>query len=460
MLKRYVLRPLEHGLVSDYPSLHTPSGFTPDILNCKVDQHSIKNRLGLSTAYRNLGTGVEVQGIILHQMKTGTRNTLYLTRDYVDYSGSADMVIVGDLCQLQTGTDETFSYVTEMGEYADTINGIVGDTVTAKSGTNFSTDGIGIGDYFIINDTTDFKYPNREPLTNTGEDGSHWMIIEAVGTTTLTLKAIYTGQTSVANDTWSASPKSALIRKTFKCPNNERYTRCFADDKLFISSGGDNVKYWIGSGYAIDIDAVYAVKARHMIEYANRLCIADHGSTRNPYSVRTSANGNPAKWSTEDTTAVDYDFLETEDYITGLGKVSADIVVFKEESVIMGHKTGRATDPISFTTQKRGIGNLAPGSIVHAQGTCMFLGNNDFYYIDVNQPRPLSKAKARYRFFDIVSPTETKNTWGFYNIHENEIQWIANTENGKFSFVLNLINDEWSIYQYAQDLTAAGKGAK
>lgn len=455
MIKRYVIRPLEHGLVSDYPSLHTPSGFTPDILNCKVDQHSIKNRFGLSTAYRDLGTGVEVQDIIYYQMKVGSRRTLYLTRNYVDYSGSSDMVITGDLCQLKTGTDETFLYVTEMGSYTSKVTSIVGDTVTT-AGEDFDDDGIETGDYFIINDTTDFKYPNREPLTNSAEDASHWAIIEEVGTTTLTLKSDYTGQTSAS----FPSAKSCLIRKTFKCPANERYTRCFVDDKLYISSGGDNVKYWIGSGYATDIDSTYAVNARHIIEYANRLCLADHGSTRNPYSVRTSANGDPSKWSTEDTTAVDYDFLETEDYITGLGKVSADLVVFKEESVIIGHKTGRATDPISFTTQKRGIGNRAPGSIVQARGTCMFLGNNDFYYMDVNQPRPIGGDKARYRFFDIVSPTEIKNTWGYANLLENEIQWIANTENGKFAFVLNLMNMEWTIFQYAVDLTSAGKSEK
>ena len=65
-----------------------------------------------------------------------------------------------------------------------------------------------------------------------------------------------------------------------------------------------------------------------------------------------------------------------------------------------------------------------------------------------------------YKFFDIVSPTEAQNTWGYANYLENEVQWIANTENGKFSFVLNLNNDEWSIYQYAVDLTGAGKGEK
>ena len=455
MIKRYVIRPLEHGLVSDYPSLHTPHGFTPDILNCKVDQRSIKNRFGLGTTYRDLGSGVEVQVITLQSMKSGTRHSLYLTRNYVDTTGNGTPdTIVGDLCQQKTGANETFKYITEMGDYNATIESVTdaaSSVVTGKAGTTFSTDGIGVGDYFIL-DTDDLADANKEPDTS-------WLVIKSIDSETqITLNGNYT--TNGTTGSWGGSEKDALIRKTFKCPSDERYTTSFVDDKFFFSSGGDNVKYWAGSGYAIDIDAVYAVKARHMIEYANRLIIADHGSTRNPYAVRTSANGDPTKWSTEDTTAVDYDFLETEDMISGLGKVSSYLVVFKRASVLIGNKTGVATDPIKFSTQKKGIGCIASPSIVHAHGTCMFLGNNDFYYMDANQPIPISGAKARYKFFDIVSPTEAQNTWGYANYLENEVQWIANTENGKFSFVLNLNNDEWSIYQYAQDLTAAGKGAK
>ena len=181
-MQRFMFRPLAHGLDLSQPSLNAPFSHAQwPAKNFRVTQRSAQKRWGYGTYNRDLGTGVEVQAIVLYQLKSGTRNTLYLTRDYVDTTGNSTAdTIVGDLCLKKTGTSETFQYITEMKAYADAITGIVGDTVTG-TGVTFSDD-VAAGDYFIINDTTDFKYPNREPLTNSAQTASHWAIIEAAGT--------------------------------------------------------------------------------------------------------------------------------------------------------------------------------------------------------------------------------------------------------------------------------------
>ena len=427
-VNRYVIQPLQHGLVTNFPSLHTPGGYTPDIQNVKVDQHSIKSRFGLSTANRDLGSGLDVKNIILYQTIAGSRYTVYLTDT--------------NICEKKTGASETWKYITETYVTGTVTN--ITTTVVTGSNTSWDTSGLAAGDKFIL---------DTDHSTNIEEDSTWAEILTVDNATQITLTASYGGTTGGMSESYKG-------RLVYSIPLNERWSHAIVDDKLCFGNGNVNVQYWTGSGYATSLDSTYAVKARYMIEYANRLILGDYGVTRNPLGIRTSANGDPTKFSTEDTTAVDYDFLETDDVLSGFGKSGTYLVVFKRESVIVGSKTGKATDPLIFPTQRKGVGCIAPHSIAHGLGTCMFLGNNDFYYMDGNFPRQLSKDKARYKFFDIVSPTEAEKTFGFANLLENEIQWIANTSSGKFAFVLNLNNDEWTVFEYGVDIVGSGKGAK
>ena len=73
-------------------------------------------------------------------------------------------------------------------------------------------------------------------------------------------------------------------------------------------------------------------------------------------------------------------------------------------------------------------------------------------------PEPIGM-KIRDKFFDIVEWTEVENVWGKHYDLRNEIEWIANTIEGKFGFVYNYKLKEWTINEYAHDVVAAGKGA-
>jgi len=460
-----MIRPLQHGLDLSHPSLNAPFPYAywPS-KNFKVTQHSAQKRWGYNTYDRDLGTGVEVQAIVLYTIKSGTRSTLYLTRDYVDTTGNATAdTIVGDLCLKKTGASETFQYLTEMGTYDDTITGIVTDTVTAKAGTTFVTDGVAAGDYFILNDTTDFKYPNREPLTDTTQAKSCWMVIESVAQTALTLKTTYPGTTSVASDTWGGSEKNALIRKTFKVPANERYFHMIAHDRFIFGSGGDNVKYWDGADYAEDLESTatppeVAVKARCGIPYANRVFLADYGSTRDPLGIVWSKEGDSDDWT--DSTAGAGVLIESRDFITGLGVVGGSLVIYKTDSIAFGHRTGVSATPISIpqTRERRGIGLVAPYSIIDHMGTNAFIGRNDFYIIEGDYPVAIGE-KIRDKFFDIVDLDDIKTVYGFENNITNELCWLASTSEGDLLFAWDYKLREWSVYDFAVDLITGGKGA-
>jgi hypothetical protein len=339
---RYPIKPLQHGLSTEYVSLYAPFGFSPSAVNVKIDQHSIRKPWGYSTADRTLTE--KPYNIILYQLKDGTRYTVYLT--------------------------STGAYKKTAGAYS---------AITA----------------------------NANPYT---------------------------------------------------IPTGERWSYAIVDDKLCFTNGNTNVQYWTGSGNCAALDSTYATRARYCIEFANRLWLADiyDAGVRDPYLLRGSKEGDPTNWT--DTTAQDYPFIETDDVISGLGKGGNNIFLYKRESILIGHRSANATDPLDFDIQRRGTGCIAPWSILETLGTNVFLGRDDFYIIDGDYPRAIGE-KMRYRFYDIVERTEAEKTWGFVNHWEHQCVWFTNTTDGQYAWVWDWKNNEWFIYQFPVVMTAAGTGA-
>jgi len=185
------------------------------------------------------------------------------------------------------------------------------------------------------------------------------------------------------------------------------------------------------------------------------LVIADYGSTRDPVGIAWSKEGDSTDWT--DSTSGSATELESKDFITGLGRVGANLVVYKRDSILIGNRTGLSSSPITFPRQRRGIGCVAPYSIVDVMGTNVFIGRNDFYAIDGDRAVSIGE-KVKDRFFDIVGRTEVEKVFGFENNITNEVTWIANTSEGKLAFSWDYKIREWNIYEFADDLTAAGKG--
>ena len=417
---KYMIYPIEHALSSEAPSLHLPFAYAGwGSKNGRIEQRSWRKRWGYNTADRTL-TSHTPYAVILYQLKGGTRNTMYLTAT--------------DLMKRETAAGGTWSFKTDTYT-TGTISSIT-DTAVVGSGTAWSTN-VAAGDYFIMDSDHD----------SDSEPDSNWVSIASVTDDThLTLSSAYT-----KNGT------AYKIRKVYSVPSNERWSWCIIDDKLVFTNGNTNVQYWDGgAGYAADLDSTNAVKARHCLEYADRLFIADYGSTRNPVQIAWSANGDITDWTSSD--AGSAELQGTEDYITGLGKVGPSLIIYRAGSIETWSATGNATSPIYRVNVRRGIGCAAPWSIVEADGTNYFIGRNDFYMMRGQYPEPIGK-NIRDKFFDIMEWTEVEKVWGQNYMLRNEIEWIANTSEGKFAFVYNYKNGEWSVNEYVHDVCAAGIGA-
>jgi len=421
MRSKYLIRPLSHGMDSSAPSLHLGTTFSPVIKNVKIYQNSIEKRWGY-TSDRTLAQ--KPLGIILFQTTAGDRYTVYLTET--------------DACKKETGVGETFSYITET-HTTGTIAGITADLVTGI-GTGWSAGGIAAGDQFILDSDHSAK----------AEPDVHWATVKTVwNDTTITLTSAYTG--AYASGTYK-------IRKIYTVPANERWSCAVVDDNLCFSNGNTAVQIWTGAGYSTPLNATYADGARYILQFANRLLLADtkDSGIRLPNRIAWSKEGDPTNWT--DTTSGANDFVDTDDFIMGMSQSGPTLVIYKINSIVLGNRTGTATAPIALPTTIPGVGCVAPYSIASAVGFNAWLGQEDFYVLNGNQVEPIGE-KMRYKFYDVVDRTEAKKTWAFVNPQENEILWFAETSGGQVAFVWDYKTNEWSLYEFADSIAAAGRGA-
>lgn len=304
--------------------------------------------------------------------------------------------------------------------------------------TSWSGD-VAAGDFFIMD--TDHS--------STSEPDTDWAEIAGVtSNTVITLVDNYRGDTSSGDYT---------IRKVYSVPTGERWTYAIVADKFCFTHGNVNVQYYDGTTTG-ELYAALARRARYCLAYANRLFLADFyiASTRYPFSIRWSKEGDPTDWT--DNTAGYAEFIESRDFITNLGQAGPNIIVYMRDSYKVGHRTADPKAPVFFSQTITGVGLVAPYSLVHARGSNVFLGRDDFYRIDSAEPIPIGEA-IRHKFFSLVGETELEYTYGYSNTLQNEVRWFAtDTDANRICVVWNYKDDAWSYYDYNDSMLSGGRG--
>jgi hypothetical protein len=417
----FPVRPIAHGISTSEPPLYLSGGYSPLITNCRFWQSSLRKRPG-TKLFRNVVR--PVYGIYLYQTTSGTRATLVLT--------DTDLIKIED--------SGTWSYLTETYT-TGTISNItrLTDDIVQGNGTSWDTSGVAAGDKFIID----------SEHTSTAEPDADWATIKSVdGATQITLNGHYSNMFAVG---------TYKIRKVYSLPTNERWFTAVVSNKFCFGNGNVPVQYWEGGAYAANLNATYALNARYGIEYANRLFLADVDvtGTRSAITLRWSKENDPTDWT--DSTAGELDLQDTDDFIKGLGKVGDNLVVYKERHIIPYTRTGVATSPIQIVGTRAGVGLVAPYSLLAVEGGNVFIGANDFYIMDSDNPLPMD-SKIRHLFFDIVGGTEVKNVFGGVNPNRSEWYWVANTTQGQYCFKFDFKVREWAVDVYPHDVTCYGMG--
>lgn len=421
---KYTIRPTEDIYDLSYASANANavSAQWPS-MNIQLDRKSVQRRPGYILD-RTLETGDPVYDTMIFTVSGGTSYSLILTEK--------------NLIKRESASGKTWRYLTDTyatGTCVASGTGVEGTT------TDFVTAGIAAGDKFV----SDTDHTADEELDTS------WRTVSSVtDADTLVLSSAYVG-------TGTGSYK---LRRVYSVPSGERWSWAVVADKFCFSNGNVPVQYWAGSGYAADLDATNALKARYLLPYGDRLFLADYytGATRYPFSIKWSKNGDPTDWV--DATAGEIDFLNTQEYITGMGQVGVNILIYKSNSIIIGNRTGDSTDPFEFPTEKTGVGLVAPYSLVNCLGTNVFIGKDNFYYMNGDTPEVLGDSKIRDKFFSIVTGENLTQTWGKWLPNQHKICWIANTNtsDGKMIFAYDTSNKTWATWKCYHSITSIGVG--
>jgi hypothetical protein len=419
MRKSFAVRPVNHAMSVENPSLYTAASFSPEVLNCRFEQNSLKKRWGYD---RIITADSAIREIALFQKTDGSRFSLFLTDT--------------DLCKVEsTGT---YSYLTKTYTTGK-VASISGATVNG-SGTSWDSN-VSVGDKFILN--TDH--------TSTAEPDANWSTVLTVDSAVkITLAASYVGTPAATNVDYK-------IRNLYSIPTNERWSWAIIADRFCFGTGDIPVQVYTGTGYASDLNATYALNARYLIGYANRLFLADVDVSggRSAITLRWSKENDPTDWT--DTTAGELDIQDTEGILMGLAKTAQNLVVFQADNIYVYARSGIATDPIQLVSFRPGVGCIAPYSPVSFAGTVGWIGRDDFYILDGDMPAPIGE-RIKAKFFDVVKASEIKRTWGAVNGLTNEAMFIASTTEGQYAFVFNYKHQEWYLYQFAHEVSGFGRG--
>jgi len=426
-MEKYIVRPLEHLLDLSKTNINSSYlGAGWPTLNMQVDQNRVKRRW-CYRLFRSEGSGRPILGAYSFKYAS-TDCSLVLTDT--------------DLLRLQTGASETFSYVTDTyttGNITSVTD--VNPSVVTGATTDFTT--CAAGDKFILGDD---HSANIEPDANWGT------IASVTDADTLTLTAKYTGTVDPA-----VAAEAYKIRRIFTAPpTGERYNVAAVAEKFCFTHRNINVQQYTGTGYTSDLNATSATNAKYCIAYANRLFLADMvvAAVRKPFRVMYSKEGDPTDWT--DASAGAIDFIETGDRIQGFGVVGAYLMVYQDNGYSIGQRTGDSVTPVIFPDRKSGVGVKAPYSIIHFMGTNAFLGRDDFYVINGDEPESIGE-RIRHKFFDMVADAELQNVWGAHDIHHRELVWYANTDEGQRAFVWNYKTKEWGVYAFSDNIRCSGE---
>ncbi len=421
--RSFPIKPVNRAMATGDPALYIGLPQTPWMKNVRMEQNSVKKRWGI---YSQLTFDHNVYNIILYELSGGNRFTIYLTERDIAKQEAAG----------------TFSYITP-NYTTGTITNITNanPSVITGSGTSWLAN-IDANDHFILD----------ADHTSTAEVDANWGRVASVDSDTqITLDAKYTGTVGALSNTYK-------IRNVVTIPSNERWTYAQVSDVLYMGNGSVRLHSWAGTGNAAPLVSSVPHKVRYIISYANRLICADcfSGATRLPYTFIWSKEGDATNWT--DSTAGQADLIDSEGYIKGIGKTGNNIVFFKPDNIYVYGRTGQATNPFQLVTEKRGIGCIAPYSPSEFLGTTAWLGRDDFYVMDGDQPVSIGE-QIRTKFFDIISDTEASRVFGIPNHRLTEIMWMANTTEGRYGFVYNYKYKEWYVNQFYHEITGWGKGA-
>lgn len=139
---------------------------------------------------------------------------------------------------------------------------------------------------------------------------------------------------------------------------------------IMTTDANDTPLNWLGTGNVTSL-AGSPPAGRYCAEFNNFAFIG--ATSTNPNYVYWSGIADPTSW-----TATDFYRMNSE--CTGLGRSQDNLFMFSRNGIVLCKYTGDSLTPFTFDVLDTNIGTLSPHSIVNAQGTIFWVGNDNHIY--------------------------------------------------------------------------------
>lgn len=228
---------------------------------------------------------------------------------------------------------------------------------------------------------------------------------------------------------------------------------------LLITNGVDPVMSFNGSTVSY---VTAAPVCRYLGTYFNYALAAyvEDGGISYPQSVWNSEIANPYDWSIGDSgTSYARNFVDQDDWITGMIPIRHAIAVYKERSICLIELSGSDVDPFNPTENHvKGVGTFSGRTVVDIGGDRhLFMGAEDVYAYNLSDPQPVGGA-FKSAIFDNLNQAYLSRC---HAVHIESLDSYLlfvpslSSEECDKAFILNYKTGQWSPWTFAHNITAS-----
>ena len=237
------------------------------------------------------------------------------------------------------------------------------------------------------------------------------------------------------------------------------WTACIAQDNYFACNGVNELIYWDGQAATFskvsahpDFDGVTPI-GKHVTAFAGRVILGNTVESQ-PHQNRLRWSGNtfPFDWnSANETGAGAVDLADTPGRINGFVTLNDQLIVLKDDAIVIGRESGNPDSPIIFPTYLR-IGCLSGRSAQPIDpNSIVFLSPDNVYMLSGGQTKAIGDriipdlfSRIDYnRLDEIHSWIEADRSFYCLAIPERD------TGAPRRVYVYNWLEDLWTVRDYA-----------
>lgn len=212
----------------------------------------------------------------------------------------------------------------------------------------------------------------------------------------------------VVGDRWDFVATRPAVH--FTGGSTDYFSTAVVQDRLCIANGVDKIVSWQGAAAPVALNANAPI-AHYLIGFADRLFAGNIVNYQQ--RIQWCISGDVTDWV--GTGSGYYDCIETADAITGLGLMGGGLVIFREESILTGTRTGIPSPCVMVKPWISGVGCYCPRSLVSMENDIYFVSKDPYVYRLTSSGEECVSLKVNSFFSEYINPGYLSTVFAHHN---------------------------------------------